>query len=329
MNEVAPSARRGAQERRTLEPNLLKFLADAPLFFQPWWLEAVSPGAWDYAVVRRGEEVAAVLPYTFKVRLNRLRLIEMPRLTPYLGPWLRASNAKYANRLGEEKDLMTELIEALPPFAAFQQDFHPSITNWLPFHWKGFGQTTRYTYRIDDTRDTAQLLRETRENIRREIKKAEKQVVVSEALDIEEFLPLHRLTFSRQGKELPHSEEALRRVDAACRARGLRRILVARGTDGQAHAALYLVTDQHTVYYLLGGGDPELRTSGATSLLMWEGIRWASEQGKQFDFEGSMVEPIERFFRSFGARQIPYFGIEKCHSALVKVYRAAWRWTHR
>lgn len=89
------------------------------------------------------------------------------------------------------------------------------------------------------------------------------------------------------------------------------------------------MTDQHTVYYLLGGGDPELRTSGATSLLMWEGIRWASEQGKQFDFEGSMVEPIERFFRSFGARQIPYFGIEKCHSALVKVYRAAWRWTHR
>ena len=89
MNEVAPSARRGAQESRTLEPNLLKFLADAPLFFQPWWLEAVSPGAWDYAVVRRGEEVAAVLPYTFKVRLNRLRLIEMPRLTPYLGPWLK------------------------------------------------------------------------------------------------------------------------------------------------------------------------------------------------------------------------------------------------
>ena len=314
---------------KAVDENVLKFLAEAPLFFQPWWLEAVSPGAWDYVVVRRGEEVAAILPYTFKIRLNGLRLIEMPRLTPYLGPWLRPSNAKYANRLGEEKDLMTELIDALPPFAAFQQDFHPAITNWLPFHWKGFEQTTRYTYRIDDTRNPTQLLSETRENIRREIKKAQKQVGVSEAESIEEFLPLHRLTFSRQGKKLPHSEEALRRVDAACRERGLRRILVAKGTDAQAHAALYLVTDKHAVYYLLGGGDPELRTSGATSLIMWEAIRWASEQGKQFDFEGSMLEPIERFFRSFGARQVPFFTIGKCDSAVVKLYRTAWRWTHR
>ena len=314
---------------KTVDPKVAEFLATAPLFFQPWWLEAVSPGAWDYAIARRGEEIAAVLPYTFKLRLGRLRLIEMPRLTPYLGPWLRASNAKYANRLGEEKDLMTELIDALPPCAAFQQDFHPAITNWLPFHWKGFSETTRCTYLIEDTRDAAEMLAQTRENIRREIKKAQKEVVVSEAANLDEFLPLHRLTFARQGKALPHSEEMLRRVDAACMEHGRRRILIAKGADGRAHAALYLVTDNRTVYYLLGGGDPELRTSGATSLVMWEAIRWASAQGKQFDFEGSMVEPIERFFRAFGARQVPYFGIEKCDSALVKIYRAVWRWTHR
>lgn len=314
---------------KTVEESLLKFLADAPLFFQPWWLEAVSPGAWDYAVVRRGEEVAAVLPYTFKVRLNRLRLIEMPRLTPYLGPWLRASNARYANRLGEEKDLMTELIDALPPFASFQQDFHPTITNWLPFHWKGFSQTTRYTYRMEATADLEALWSETRDNVRTDIKKAKKQVEVTETGDIEKFLALHRLTFSRQNKPLPHSEEMLRRVDAACAENGARKILMATGSDGRPHAAVYLVTDRHAVYYLLSGSDPELRNSGAVSLVLWEGIRWASEQGKQFDFEGSMVEPIERSFRSFGARQVPYFAVEKCNSTLVKLYRAAWRLAHR
>jgi len=30
-----------------------------------------------------------------------------------------------------------------------------------------------------------------------------------------------------------------------------------------------------------------------------------------FDFEGSMIEPVERFFRSFGAQRVPYFGITK------------------
>lgn len=314
---------------RQLEAVVSKFVEGAPLFSQPWWLEAVSPGAWDYAVVRRGEDVAAVLPYTFKMRLGGLRLIEMPRLTPYLGPWLRPSTAKYANRLGEEKDLMTELIEALPPFATFQQDCHPAMTNWLPFYWKGFAQTTSYTYRIEATSDPDALWNETRDNVRTDVKKAKKQVTTEEVGDIEAFLRLHRLTFSRQGKALPHSEETLRRVDAACAENGARRILIATGAGGRPHASVYLVTDRRAVYYLLSGSDAELRNSGAISLLLWEGIQWAAEQGKQFDFEGSMVEPIERSFRAFGGRQVPYFSIAKCDSAILRFYRAAWRWTHR
>ena len=311
------------------DPKLIRFLEGAPLFFQPWWLEAVSPGAWDYVMVKRGEDIAAVLPYTFKMRGGGIQLIEMPRLTPYLGPWLRPSTAKYANRLGEEKDLMTELIDGLPKFAAFQQDFHPAMTNWLPFHWKGFSQSTRYTYRMDETKDLDALWSETRDNVRTDIKKAKKMVVVSETGDFEKFLELHRLTFSRQNKALPHSEEMLRGVDAACAEHGARKILIATGSDARPHAAVYLVTDRHAVYYLLSGSDAELRNSGAISLLLWEGIRLASGQGKQFDFEGSMVEPIERSFRAFGGRQVPYFSIAKCDSAIVKLYRTAWRWTHR
>ena len=34
---------------------------------------------------------------------------------------------------------------------------------------------------------------------------------------------------------------------------------------------------------------------GATSLLMYESIKFASTKVDCFDFEGSMIEPIERF----------------------------------
>ena len=322
MNEVEPFARTGAQESRTLEPNLLKFLADAPLFFQPWWLEAVSPGAWDYAVVRRGEDVAAVLPYTFKMRLGRLRLIEMPFLTPYLGPWLRQSNAKYANRLGEEKDLMTELIDALPPFANFQQDFHPAITNWLPFHWKGFSQSTRYTYRMDATAGLDALWSETRDSVRTDVKKARKTLEVKETEDFDQFLPLHRLTFARQGRELPYSEEKIRELDRACAAQNARKMFLATEPGGKAHAVIYLLHDSRSVYYFFSGSDPDVRNSGAVSLLVWHAITLAVSMGKQFDFEGSMSEQIERAFRSFGARQTPYFQVSKNPSSLVRLYRA-------
>ena len=44
---------------------------------------------------------------------------------------------------------------------------------------------------------------------------------------------------------------------------------------------------------------------------MWEAIKFAATVTKKFDFEGSIIEPIERFFRAFGGRQIPYFQVSK------------------
>ena len=312
----------------TIDPKVTKFLENACVFCQPWWLQAVSPDNWDVVFVERGDEVAAVLPYAYKIRLGKYRLIEHPYLTFYLGPRLRDSHAKYTNRLADEKDLMTELIEKLPPFATFQQWFHPSITNWLPFYWKGFKQTTRYTYVIEDTRDMESVWNEIRENIRTDVRKAQKVVEVADNPDIGRFLSLQRVTYGRQGKTLPYPEETLLRLDAACAEHGARKILFAVDSQGRAHASVYLVWDATTVYALMRGSDPILRNSGATSLLVWKAIEFASSQGKRFDFAGSWVESIERFVRAFGARQTPFFEISKMNSRVVKTYRTFWRWTH-
>lgn len=34
-----------------------------------------------------------------------------------------------------------------------------------------------------------------------------------------------------------------------------------------------------------------------------------------------MLEPVERFFRAFGAIQTPYFSISKTNSKALKIYR--------
>jgi lipid II:glycine glycyltransferase (peptidoglycan interpeptide bridge formation enzyme) len=310
---------------RTIEPKLLKFLEDAPLFFQPWWLEMVAADRWDYAVATRGDEIAAVLPYTSKIRMG-WRIIEMPPMTPYLGPWLRNSTAKYANRLAEEKDLMTELIKALPPFAFFHQQFHVRNTNWLPFYWKQFQQTTHYTYRIANTQDLDQLWNETRDNVRTDVKKAKKQVAVEESEDFEHVIRMQKLTLSRQNVPLIHSDEFLRAFGASCSAHKASKVLLARDGEGRTHACVYLLSDKQTVYYYTGGGDPELRNSGAASLLVWKAIEFASAQGKAFDFEGSMNESIERFFRSFGAVQTPYFQVTKTNSHIALAAKKILGW---
>jgi hypothetical protein len=296
--------------KETTDKQLEFFLADAPLFLQPWWLEAVAPGRWDYAVVKRGDEIAAAMPYARKKWLG-WTFIEGPAKTPYLGPWLRPSTAKYAKRLAEEKDLMGELIDSVPRVGAFHQAFHPSITNWLPFYWKGFQQTTRYTYRIDDTSGMDAVWQATTESIRTDIKKARKLVSVEECDDFGALLELHKKTWRRQGRAFAHSDDEMMALHHACLHHGCCRTLLARGSDGQLHAGAYFVWDKSAIYYYTSGADPALRNSGAGALLVWHGIELASTLGLSFDFEGSMHEPIERFFRSFGGRQVPYYVISK------------------
>ena len=80
-----------------------------------------------------------------------------------------------------------------------------------------------------------------------------------------------------------------------------------------------LAWDADSAYYLAGAVDPKNKNTGAMSLLMWTAIQFSSGVTNQFNFEGGMVEPIERFFRSFGAKQTPYFEIRKTNSRLLKL----------
>jgi hypothetical protein len=84
------------------------------------------------------------------------------------------------------------------------------------------------------------------------------------------------------------------------------------------HAVAFIVWDKHSAYYLAGGADPCLRSSGAQNLVLWEAIRFASTVTQKFDFEGSMIERVEASFRNFGAKQKPYFLVQKDNRSIVK-----------
>lgn len=236
----------------------------------------------------------------------------MPELTPWHHVFIDyPPEQKLTRRLSFEKDVLSELIEQLPRTRRFMQKYSYELTNWLPFYWNGYRQTTRYSYVISDIKDTDAVFREFRNNIRREIRKAGKHLKIVEENDLSDFYKLNKMTFSRQNEHPSYSFDYLKRIDAACREKECRKIWTAVDDQGCKHAVLYLVWDQFSAYYLMGGADPELRTSGASSLLMWTAIQFASGVTRQFDFEGSMIEPIERFVRGFGARQMPYFSIYK------------------
>ena len=296
------------------------------IFQQPWWLDAVAPGRWGQAVVQRDGRTVARLPYTVRGR-GRWRMLTQPPLTQTLGPWVEPSGAKPANALAREMELLTALEAALPPAEAFLQGFSPTMLNALPFFWAGYRLEMRYTYRLEGLRSEEALWDGLRGNIRREIRKARKRVEIRDDLGLDRFYDVWAKTFSRQGLEPPLSLLQLDRLDAACATRGARAMLFASDEADRVHSVTYVVWDEHAAYYLLGGSDPELRTSGAASLLIWEAITRARQVTDTFDFEGSMLEPLERFVRAFGARQAPYLSVSRTSSLAraALAARAGWR----
>ena len=290
-----------------------------PIYCQHWWLDAVvGEDNWDVCLVEKKNRILATMPYVIS-KMFGLKVIRTPPLTKNLGPWIRKSEAKYAKQLSQQKDLMEQLIEQLPSFSHFSQNWYYNQKNWLPFFWKGFKQTTRYSYLIKNGCTEDEAWKSLAENIRREIRKASNRykLVVREDLTIDDFIQLHKRTFERQDIKYPHSEATIKRLDKACLQRECRKIFIIEDNEKKRHAGVYLVWDNNSAYYLMGGGDPKYRTSGAASLCMWEAIKFTIASSRTFDFEGSMIESIERFFRGFGATQELYFNLSKTPSLLL------------
>lgn len=296
------------------------------IFQQPWWLDAVAPGHWGEVTCAEGGRVVARLPYVVRGR-PRVRMLTQSSLTQTLGPWVEPSEAKPARALAREHELLAELESRLPPARAFAQQFSPLMLNGLAFHWAGYRLGVHYTYRIHGLGSQDAIWDGMRDNVRREVRKARKRVEVVEGLGVDRFHAVLSKTYARQGIPTPHSLQELERLDAACRRRGAGTILFARDEAGQIHAVVWAVWDRRAAYYLLAGADPDLRTSGAGSLLAWEAIMRARAVTDVFDFHGSMLAPVERFFRGFGARQTPYLGVARMSPAtrLALAARAASR----
>lgn len=285
-----------------------------PIFSRDWWMDTVcGKENWDVLTIENDYQIIAALPYYFKKRLGRI-YISQPKLTQKNGIWIMYPNSqKYSTKLSYEIDTIEKLINKIERLniAKYNQNYDYSFTNWLPFYWESFKQTTRYTYVIDNIKELDRVYRDFHHNIKNSIRKAEKLVEVREDLDLEEFYKVCVKTFHRQNKKIPYTLEFLKRIDSSCMDHKCKKIFYAVDSMERINCVLYVIWDENSAYALIGGGDPELRNSQAMTLLIWKAIQFTSNVTKKFDFEGSMIKSIESFFRNYGGKQMPYFNISK------------------
>jgi len=293
-----------------------------PLFMQAWWMDAAC-GAdnWDVLLFERNGLVQGVLTYLL-VKKFVFRCVLQPQLTQYNGVWINyPEKLELEERLTLEKVIMTDLIEQIEKkrIHYFNQNFHYSITNWQPFFWKGFSQTTRYTYLIEDISNPDNVYTNFSYAKQKHIKKSEGKLLIDFNLNEDEFYAFHVKCLKQKGENILYSKALFSALYSASLQRNKGMVISARDERGNIHAALFVVWNRESAYNLISAIDIDNKSSGASTLVVWEAIKFLSDKTNIFDFEGSMIEGVAQSFQQFGTIQQSYFNISKSYSSIINL----------
>ncbi len=289
-----------------LEPHILP----GSIFMQPWWLDIVAHGDWADIQIVKGGDLKARWPIVFKTKKG-FKHIEMPVLTQKLGPWIKNVSEKQEAIHSNERSVLEELIEKLPDFDRFTYNLDESITNYLPFIWKGFNQRSVTSFRICSPFNSDHIWDNLKSSVRRDIRRARETCSVANDISTSTLYELIEKTFQRNKGTIRYSFETLDTLVIEAKNRNRASLIGIKNSNNEIIAAQLYIHDDNVTYYLAGGFDHEKAVAGAVSYGLFEGIKLANDHSNDFDFEGSSIKGIERFFSSFGSEAIHFHNIQK------------------
>ncbi len=282
---------------------------------QPWWLDAVcTGGSWDVTLAfDKSGHITGVMPFYQRRRWGLLNSMEPPPLCTYGGPWLDYPlQLSAAERCGFEHHQYESLMTQLPPFHLFRQPFFPEMRNWLAFYWKGFQQTTRYTYRLDTASLTLDAYRQRlSSNMRNKLSGAARQFSISESTDIEHFYSLYQASLARKGYR-PFPFQIILQLYKALSQRGQVALLAATPNRGGLPVAISFIAHDHRHAHLLMTGQlTNTDRSHVNYLLLYALVQRGIAAQWLIDFEGSMDRGLGHSFAAMGTTLTPYLVIQK------------------
>jgi hypothetical protein len=300
---------------RTLDPDQYNkwdiFVDQSPqgdVFCYSWWLEAITRSNFKILTVYEKDEIVAGIP----LALDKQDKVNIPPLTRTLGVLFK--NQEYKSRRRQtsvERKWLFELLKYISLGDFVQICTHHNFTDWLPFKWSGFCQTTRYTYILNYQKKSLKDLWNNMDlENRRILKRAtENKIRIEIEDDFDLVYQYESLSYERQGLKYNIPYNDLKILDDAIIKRGNRVILKAVDDRDKVHAVIYIAFNHKSAYALLSGSDPTVRKLGGHTLVMWEAVKYFRDKVEYFNFGGSDIQRIELHLRGFGGTLTPYFHI--------------------
>lgn len=274
------------------------------IFEQPWWLDLVAKDEWKEVYVK--DKAGHVLARFAYVEKNGHAYT--PDFTQNIGIWIREDVKK---DYGSQKRIINDLFSQMKTIKSFKLTLAVENKYVLPFRWLGAKIEPRFTYRISRLDDMDALYKSFNKTVKKNINYARNKVKLCYDYNGEHLWQLYEKTFSSQDRKVPFNKNKMLEIAQFVVEKQCGRYVEAIDSQGNIHSCALFVFDKNICYYLFGAADRKFSNSGSQNLILWDGIQFASKHSKAFDFEGSMIEGIENFYRQFSGECLPYYVVSK------------------
>jgi hypothetical protein len=225
-------------------------------------------------------------------------------LVPYCGPVIACRYKDPRRQMVFARRISIQLAALLKEnFGLVRFAFAPAYQDVQPFIEAGYFPELRFTYRAHTPIHRAQLSKGRRSDLDRF---ARHSATIAPDQDFAIFDVAAACDWNGDPGYTAKTQNLLR---DAC-ARGKARAYVAQAA-GQHLGGLVAMTDGATAFSTQSYYTDTGAKLGASTALYVHAINThlAKPDAKCFDFEGSVLAGVERFYQSFGAEQTPYVGL--------------------
>lgn len=300
------------------------------IFHTAWWYKSWGVKFGIYATLDKDGEIEAGIPiyvsrFEHMPKFFHVQGVGRPPLTPVNGPVFRdcAKTARSSINTYVKEELLCA-IESLPQADFYDLHLWRFCSDLTPFIWNGFETSVYHTYVIP-TGDMEDWKMNMSKKSRRLLKEAHAEADEKGYSKIETGLPFDDicLPFKETEEEKKYKEHFTVRMPKWLetvmeRKAGMSYLI--RDKEGKPSCASIMVWDNRTAYALMNGTLRSMRKESHVNMLLFERmIEDALGMGLDFDFEGSTLMGVERFYRGWGGEIRTCFRVTKCPSILIYI----------
>ncbi len=257
------------------------------IYAYSWYLDIISPN-WDALIL---DDYEAIMPLTHK-RKYFISYLSQPFFTQQLGVF---------SKFESQAILVNEFLNSIP--AKFKLiDINLNEDNSS----EGLKQRKNYVLPIDENYQS--IFENYKSQAKRNLKKAKENNLYFQALPYKNVIDYYIKFKGKETKGVKLKDyDSLKKLYKVCnKNNNLLSIGIYSKQYGLMACAAFLIYNERVIFHL-GTSNPKGKKIGAMHFLIDSIITQLAGKNLFIDFEGSEIDGIERFYKSFGAFKKPYF----------------------